>query len=70
MATYTDQQMLDKVREGIFNIVQKGQSYSINGRTYTRQDLGDLESLEKYYQKRVSAGGGRNTNYYAFRRGT
>jgi len=68
MATYTDAEMLEKVREAIYTIMDKGKSYSINGRTYTRQDLTDLADLETRYQKRVDNAAGRSTLFGAYRR--
>lgn len=55
MPTYTDQQILDAAREAMFNIVSGGgQSYSINGRTFSALNLKDLESLIAYYERRIA----------------
>ena len=54
MATYTDAQLLESVREAINTIATGAQSYSIAGRTYTRGNLKELMELEKTLQRRVN----------------
>lgn len=57
---YTDEEMLQAVKEGIFRIVSGHQSYTgPSGETYTKANLADLERLEKYYEQKVSAGKNR-----------
>ena len=45
--TFTDQQLLDMVRNAKANILLGGQSYTINGRTFTRANLAELNKIEK-----------------------
>jgi hypothetical protein len=52
--TGTDQDLLDLVRQGIATVVATGQEIEIRGRKYTRADLGELRTLEKQLQSRVS----------------
>ena len=58
MATYTDQQMLEQVREAIFAALNH-QSYSINGRSFTRQNLSELQKMEDYYAAKVARAAGK-----------
>jgi len=61
MATYTDAELLESVREGINTIASGAQSYKVGDRVYERADLGQLMSLEKTLSQRIktAAGGGR-----------
>lgn len=53
---FSDEEILHSIKQGIFRIVSGYQSYSgPNGETYTKANLGDLERLEKYYERKVSA---------------
>jgi len=55
MATYTDQQMLDSIREAIVKVAESGQSYRLaSGAQVTRADLTRLEAMEQTYQDRVN----------------
>ena len=56
VTAHTDAEMLALIRDAIYQIVEKGSAaYTINGRSYTRQDIDRLNRLEKYYQARVDA---------------
>lgn len=44
--TYTEQ--LEQVQAAITAVLTKGQSYTIDGRTFTRADLGALQEREQY----------------------
>lgn len=60
MATKSFQEQLEEVQAAITTIVTKGQSYTIEGRTYTRADLNALIRYEKYLRTqadRASDGG-------------
>ncbi len=47
---FTDADMLKLTRFAIATITSGGgQSYQINGRIFTRADLGQLQSMEVYY---------------------
>lgn len=55
---------LADVQTAIEAVLERGQSYTIGNRTFTRASLKDLQDLEKYYDglvKRLSAGGIRTT---------
>lgn len=52
----SDEEMLKAIRQGIYNIVTGHQSFTdVNGVTYTRANLGELERAEKYYSQKVQA---------------
>ena len=56
MATYTDAEMLEAVREAIRGNIEKLQSYVTGtGRSARRYSLSELLALEKYYTARVAA---------------
>ena len=57
MATYTDAQLLESVREAINTIASGAQSYSVGGRTYNRGELSTLMELEKTLTMRVNTAG-------------
>lgn len=48
------QAMLDEVDDAILEILQNGQSISINGRTYTRASLDTLYKLQEQYERQIS----------------
>lgn len=50
----TDQQLLDNCRAAINSIFVGGQSYAINGRTFTRADLGELREMVGWLEARVA----------------
>jgi len=65
MATTSYQTQLENVQAAIAAIEDSGQSYSINGRSYTRADLNTLYEREKYLRRmadRESRGGIRVRN--------
>ena len=52
--SFTDAEMLKLTRFAIATITSGGgQEYAINGRTFTRADLGQLQAMEAYYSGRV-----------------
>ena len=55
MATiYTDQQILDQAREGMFKLISRELSEaSVGGDTYKTQDLTALQKVIDAYQTRV-----------------
>ena len=56
MATYTDQEILDKIREAIYDAVSDGFAMlMIGGRQTSRLSLRELRDMEAYYQRRVAA---------------
>ena len=60
MALRTYAEQLEEVQDAISAILTKGQSYSIEGRTYTRANLKDLQDREAYLRplvERESRGG-------------
>jgi hypothetical protein len=68
MATYTDQQILDAVREAIHAKLVGGaiQSYSIGGRNIQHMSLESLQKLEKDFQNRIAASSGSGRTYAKF----
>lgn len=71
MQTITDSEMLKAIRVAIATVAVGGQSYTINGRTFTRASLKELQDLEQFYQTRVaeaSSTTGTLTAYASFNR--
>jgi hypothetical protein len=60
MASLTDQQLLDLFRNALGAIAQN-QSYTINGRTYTRANLKDVWDMVLVLEQRVAQSAGDNT---------
>lgn len=56
--TFTDAEMLKLVRYAITQIMTRGGSYSVAGRTFTSASLNDLRALEREYDARVAASSG------------
>jgi len=52
---YTDGQIVKMIRYAIIQIMASGQSYSINGRTFTRANVKDLKELLTFFEDRVEA---------------
>lgn len=55
MATYTDLEMYEAVRDASYNLLSKAKTVTIGSRTYTRHDLPELRALEKDYKAQVDA---------------
>jgi len=69
MATYTDQELLDAVREAIRDAVVAGSAtLTIHGRTIGRHSLDELHRLETYYAQRVDGASARRPAVGAFRK--
>lgn len=56
--TYTDQELLDLVREAIARISKYGGEWSLLGQDCTEADLGRLREWEQDLQDRISAATG------------
>lgn len=56
--TYTDAELLVEVRAAIASALAN-KSYSINGRSFTRQDLSQLRDMEKHYEAKIARTSGR-----------
>lgn len=57
----SDEEMLSAVREAIYRLVSGWQSYTgPSGETYTKANLSDLERMERYYEKKISAKNAKN----------
>ncbi len=52
---YTDAEMVKLCKLGLTQIQGGSQSYSINGRTFTRANLKDLEAHLTFWEERVAA---------------
>lgn len=57
-APLSDEQLLADVRQAIHLIATGHQSYSVEGVTYTRADLGELRRMESMLAQRVSLASG------------
>lgn len=71
MQSITDSQMLKAIRLGIAQVTVGGQAYTINGRTFSRANLKDLQDLEQLYATRVAEAAsptGTMTAYASFNR--
>jgi len=67
MAVKTYTQQLEEVQAAIEAIELRGQSYTINGRSFTKGDLGTLyareERLRKLASRESSVGGGARVRF-------
>ncbi len=54
--TFTDAQMLAKIRRSIVSILDGGQSVNTSGTGLIRASLGELRKMEEDYQNRVNLG--------------
>lgn len=56
MATITDQQMLDALRTAYLNLLTSGnKSYTYNGRTFERQEMGQMQQAIIWLEGRIDA---------------
>lgn len=56
MASATDQQILDGLRTAYYSIAVKGvASYTLNGRTFTSLDLGQLQKSIAMFEERIAS---------------
>jgi len=53
--TYTDQEILDLLREGLLRVTVEGQEYEFRGRRFTMANLNDLQEAIRIYENRVNA---------------
>lgn len=55
VTTYTDQQILDALRQALYEIAVNGAaSWSVNGRTYTSLDIDKLQTAISIYEARTT----------------
>jgi len=62
----TAAELLAKVETAIDGILERGQSYTINGRTYTRANLAELRRFRKELEvevEKAAQGGGIRVRY-------
>lgn len=57
LQTVTDANLLKAVKVAIATVMVGGQSYTINGRTFTRADLDELRKLRSELEQMVAESG-------------